>query len=271
MDPNPGKFLSEIIAARLKSVGEARKQVPLKQIQEEAKKRTERRDFTGALSARGVNIIAELKKNSPSKGNLRKDYQPETIARSYEQAGASALSILTEVEYFQGSLDHLRQVRSATKLPVLRKDFILDEYQIYESIAAGADALLLIVAALGKKKLGHLARLCQNLQIEPLVEIHSENELEMAHEAGATLIGVNNRHLGTFEVSLTTSLRLINRIPHNCVAVSESGISSGLEVARLKRAGFSAVLVGEQFMRACEPGLELEMMLRGAHEELAKS
>lgn len=267
MAPSPGKFLSEIIASRLRAVEEARARVPLGQVQQEAEKRTERRDFAEALSARGVNIIAELKKASPSKGVLREDYQPEAIARSYEQAGAAALSVLTEESYFQGSLDHLRQARAATELPVLRKDFILDAYQVYEAIAAGADSLLLIVAALDPKKLNYLTRLCRNLKIEPLVEVHSEDELETALEAEAKLIGVNNRHLKTFEVSLATSLRLVDRIPRDCVAVSESGISTGLEAARMKEAGFNAVLVGEQFMTAPDPGRELEAMLAGAHEE----
>ncbi len=267
MAPSPGKFLSEIIAARLRSVEEARARMPLGQVQQEAEKRTERRNFVGPLSARGVNIIAEMKKASPSKGVLREDYQAEAIARSYEQVGAAALSVLTEESYFQGSLDHLRRARAATKLPVLRKDFILDGYQVYEAIASGADSILLIVAALDPKTLENLIRLCRNLRIEPLVEVHSEDEVETALEAGAKLIGVNNRHLKTFEVSLATSLRLIDRIPRDCVAVSESGISTGLEVARMKEAGFSAVLVGEQFMRAPDPGRELEAMLAGALEE----
>ena len=267
MAPSPEKFLPEIIAARLRSVEEARARVPLGQVQQEAEKRTERRDFIGALSARGVNIIAELKKASPSKGVLREDYQAEAIARSYEQVGAAALSVLTEESYFQGSLDHLRRARAATELPVLRKDFILEGYQVYEAIASGADSILLIVAALDPKTLENLIRLCRNLRIEPLVEVHSEDEVETALEAGAKLIGVNNRHLETFEVSLATSLRLIDRIPRDCVAVSESGISTGLEVARMKEAGFSAVLVGEQFMRAPDPGRELEAMLSGALEE----
>ena len=267
MAPSPGKFLSEIIAARLRSVEEARARMSLGQVQQEAEKRTERRDFIGALSARGVNIIAEMKKASPSKGVLREDYQPEAIARSYEQAGAAALSVLTEESYFQGSLDHLRRARAATELPVLRKDFILDGYQVYEAIASGADSILLIVAALDPKTLENLIRLCRSLKIEPLVEVHSEDEVETALEAGAKLIGVNNRHLKTFELSLATSLRLIDRIPRDCVAVSESGISTGLDVARMKKAGFSAVLVGEQFMRAPDPGRELEAMLAGALEE----
>ena len=152
MHSSKQQFLSEIIAARLRSVEETRARVPLGQIQQEAEKRTERRDFIGPLSARGVNIIAEMKKASPSKGVLREDYQPEAIARSYEQAGAAALSVLTEESYFQGSLDHLRMARAATELPVLRKDFILDGYQVYEAIAAGADALLLIVAAPGPQE-----------------------------------------------------------------------------------------------------------------------
>ena len=267
MVPSPGKLLPEIIAARLRSVEEARARVPLGQVQQEAEKRTERRDFIGALSARGVNIIAEMKKASPSKGVLREDYQAEAIARSYEQVGAAALSVLTEEIYFQGSLDHLRRARAATELPVLRKDFILDGYQVYEAIASGADSILLIVAALDPKTLENLIRLCRNLRIEPLVEVHSEDEVETALEAGAKLIGVNNRHLKTFEVSLATSLRLIERIPRDCVAVSESGISTGLEVARIQEAGFSAVLVGEQFMRAPDPGRELEAMLAGALEK----
>jgi indole-3-glycerol phosphate synthase len=198
---------------------------------------------------------------------LRQQYQCEAIAQSYEAAGASALSVLTEERYFLGSLHDLETVRAAVRLPVLRKDFILDDYQIYESVAAGADALLLIVAALSDEDLRRFLELCQSLRIAPLVEVHDESELERALGAGARIIGVNNRDLKTLEVDLEVSLRLRPGIPPGSIAVSESGIKTSEDLRRMAEAGYHAVLVGESLMTAADPGAALREMLErlGAH------
>ena len=269
MPIEPGRFLSEILTGRRSAVEEAKAQVPLAEVRRIAESQKEgRRDFRGALTRDGVNVISELKKASPSKGVLRAEFDPEAIARAYEQAGAAALSVLTEEHYFQGSLDYLKQAHAATRLPVLRKDFILDEYQVYEAAAAGADAVLLIVAALEEKILSDLIRLAVELKLAALVEIHSATELEAALAAGATILGVNNRNLKTFEVTQETSLNLIKQIPRDCVAVSESGLKNGGDVARMLKAGFGAVLIGEQFMKAADPGRELAGLIADAQKEL---
>ena len=268
MPIEPGKFLSEILAARRAAVEEAKVRVSLAEVRRQAEERKERRDFREALIGEGVKVISELKKASPSKGVLRTDFDPEAIARAYEQAGAAALSVLTEEQYFQGSLDYLKQARAATRLPVLRKDFILDEYQVYEAAAAGADAVLLIVAALEEKILSVLIRLAEELKLAALVEVHSAPELETALAAGATIMGVNNRNLTTFKVTQETSLGLIERIPRDCLAVSESGLKNGGDVARMLKAGFGAVLIGEQFMKAADPGRELAGLIADAQKEL---
>ena len=265
MSIEPGRFLSEILVARRRAVEEAKAQVPLAEVRRQAEEQKERRDFRGALTRPHVNVISELKKASPSKGVLREEFDPEAVARAYEQAGAAALSVLTEEQYFLGSLDHLRRARAATCLPVLRKDFILDEYQVYE---AGADAVLLIVAALEGKLLADLIRLAEELKLAALVEVHSLGELETALTAGATILGVNNRNLKTFAVTPETSLDLIKQIPHDCLAVSESGLKNGADVARVLKAGFGAVLIGEQFMKAADPGRELAGLIAEAQQEL---
>jgi indole-3-glycerol phosphate synthase len=223
----------------------------------------ERRDFAAAISGGPLRIIAELKRASPSQGILREQYRPREIARRYEAAAASALSVLTEETYFLGSLDDLETVRAAVSLPVLRKDFILEDYQIYESVAAGADALLLIVAALSDEELRRFLVLCQGLRIAALVEVHDECELERALGAGAGIIGVNNRDLKTLEVDLEVSLRLRPRIPAGSIAVTESGIKTGQDLCRLAEAGYRAFLIGETFMTAADPGVALREMLEG--------
>jgi indole-3-glycerol phosphate synthase len=194
---------------------------------------------------------------------LRQEYRCEAIAQSYEAAGASALSVLTEERYFLGSLDDLETVRAAGCLPVLRKDFILEDYQIYESVAAGADALLLIVAALSDEGLRSFLELCRDLRVAALVEVHDESELERAVGAGAGIIGVNNRDLKTLEVDLEISFRLRPGIPAGSLAVSESGIKTGEDLRRLAEAGYHAALIGERFMTAADPGAALREMLEG--------
>jgi indole-3-glycerol phosphate synthase len=203
-----------------------------------------------------------MKRASPSRGLLRQRYRRREIAGSYEQAGAAALSVLTEEQFFLGSLDDLTEARGAVSLPVLRKDFILDSYQVYESVAAGADALLLIVAALPDEDLRTLLALSDRLRVAALVEVHTAEELDRALAAGAKIVGINNRDLKTLNVDLEVSLRLRPKIPAGCVAVSESGIRGPAELKRLAEAGYDAVLIGERLMTAEDPGKELADFLK---------
>ena len=263
-------ILDDIVGACRRRLEEARTRVPLTQLEQAAEARQERRDFAAAIARRlkaggperadgaaGLAIVAELKKSSPSAGLLKRVYRPREIARSYERSGASALSVLTEERYFLGSLDHLKEAREAVRLPVLRKDFILDAYQVYESVAAGADALLLIVASLDDRRLRGLIELCGRQRIAALVEVHTGEEVDRAIGAGARMIGVNNRNLKTMEVSLEPSFRLRERIPSGLPAVSESGIRTAADLERLAEAGFDAALIGERLMAAEDPGKEL--------------
>lgn len=259
-----GTILDEILAARAARVRQARARVPIEDLERAAAVRSEFRSFRDALSAGGIRVIAEMKKASPSAGLLQSEYAPGALAQDYEAAGAAALSILTEEDYFQGSLDHLRQARAATCLPVLRKDFIIEPYQVYESAASGADALLLIVAALSGAELLSLIELSRRLNVAALVEVHTEDELARALDAGADIIGVNNRDLKTLEVKLETSLRLREKIPAGILSVTESGIKTGEDLARLHEAGFDAALIGERLMRSGNPGRALREMLTAA-------
>jgi indole-3-glycerol phosphate synthase len=238
--------------------------MPLGDLERAVEGRAEFRSFGEALSGAGLSVIAELKRASPSRGLLREEYDPPEIARGYEAAGAAALSVLTEQDFFMGSLDNLREVREATGLPILRKDFIIDDYQVFESVAAGADALLLIVAALSDVDLRGLIQLCAGLKIATLVEVHTEDEVARAVDAGARVIGVNNRNLRTLEVDFETSFRLRPKIPSGCLAVSESGITSAADLRRLGEAAYDAVLIGERFMAAPDPGKELSALLDAA-------
>jgi indole-3-glycerol phosphate synthase len=256
-----GTCLGEIVAARRRAVEEAQASVALETLQRAAAARAERRDFAAALSRGALQVIAELKRASPSRGVMREDFRRDDIARSYEAAGASALSVLTEERYFLGSLEDLEAARAAVRLPVLRKDFIIADYQIYESVAAGADALLLIVAALSDEDLRSFLERCRDLRIAALVEVHDQIELRRAVQAGAAIIGVNNRDLKTLEMDLTTSFRLRAGIPADCIAVSESGIKTWEDLRRIAQAGYHAVLIGERFMTAADPGLALRQLL----------
>jgi indole-3-glycerol phosphate synthase len=233
--------LSEILAKKRERVREAKSSVRPHALR-------------SALQADGINIIAEFKRRSPSKGVIRADANPTEIARAYEAGGAVAMSVLTEEDYFAGSLDDLRQVKSAVELPVLRKDFIFDEYQVYESAAAGADAILLIVAALDDELLASLRRLTEDeLHIDALVEVHTSDEMRRAAACGAKLIGVNNRDLRTFEVSLDTSLRLAREAPTDALLITESGLNNSADLQRLYDAGYRGFLIGETLMRADDP------------------
>jgi indole-3-glycerol phosphate synthase len=237
--------LSEIIAKKRERV-------------REAKMRARPHAFFRALSGEGINIIAEFKRRSPSKGMIRGDASPVDIARAYQAGGAVAMSVLTEEDYFAGSLDDLRQVQSAVELPVLRKDFIVDEYQVYESAMAGADAILLIVAVLDDELLLRLRRLAEDeLGMAALVEVHTSDEMKRAAACGAKLIGVNNRDLRTFQVSLETSLSLAREAPGDALLISESGLNSAADLQRLYEAGYRGFLIGETLMRAGDPAAAL--------------
>ena len=220
-----------------------------------------RRDFASALGAKTPAIIAEMKKASPSKGLLADDFNPAAIAREYERGGAAALSVLTDQEFFQGSLADLCAARQATGLPVLRKDFILEEVQVAEAAAHNADAILLIAAILPVNRLRQLREYAAAFRMAALVEVHDDRELEIALASGARMIGVNNRDLVTFEVTLDTSLRLAGRIPPGILKVSESGIGSCEDVRRLRAAGFDAFLVGEHLVRAADRAQALRALV----------
>jgi len=261
-------ILDNIVSARRRTLEETRLAVPLECVQQMAEERQERRDFAAALAPgadagapQKLRVIAELKRASPSRGLLRQHYRRREIALGYAGGGASALSVLTEEQYFLGSTQDLTEVRQAVEIPVLRKDFILESYQVYESVAAGADALLLIVAVLPEHELRSLLDLCKQLRIAALVEVHTEAELERAVVAGAQIIGVNNRNLKTLEVNLGTSFELRAKMPRGCVAVSESGIKTAADLRRISEAGFNAVLIGERLMTQPDPGQALQRLL----------
>ena len=211
-----------------------------------------------------IAVIAELKKASPSRGLIRADFKPSDLARELERAGAAALSVLTDEQFFQGSLDYLREASSSSSLPCLRKDFIVDEFQIVEARASRADAILLIVAALDQKELVSLAGIARSYSLDVLCEAHDEPELQRALDAGCDLIGINSRNLRTFEVNLETAFRLAEKIPAGCVRVAESGIQSGADIARLRSAGYEAFLIGESLMKAEHPGETLAKLIEEA-------
>ncbi len=254
-------FLEKIIAQKRNEIQEAKKIVPLDELTDLVRGRRPKNDFKKAIGRRSgesVRVIAEIKRASPSKGVIAENADPVKLANDYRNGGASAISILTEKKFFAGSPLDLRNVRKAIpEMPILRKDFIVDEYQVYESVHIGADAMLLIVAALNEEELKRFISLARDLNLSALVEVHSEEEIEVALRAGAEIIGVNNRNLVTFEVSPDASERLAKKIPSGIVSVSESGIK---EVAGLQDAlnsGYHAVLIGEHFMRARERSAEV--------------
>jgi indole-3-glycerol phosphate synthase len=264
----PQDILERIARAKRAELEKLRLAVPQSSLEKKLRPRTAG-VFRNALTEQRTGlpnyaVIAEAKKASPSRGVLRTDYDAVRIARSYERAGARALSVLTDQEFFQGSLEDLRQVKAAVSLPVLRKDFTLDEYHLYEAAAAGADAILLIVSMLGSNELKNLLRVSRSLGLDALVEVHTAPELDSAMEAGAEIIGVNNRNLKTLEVTLKTSMELIDSIPDDSVAVSESGLRTGADLERLRAAGFDAFLIGERFMTEKDPGAALQNLLTEA-------
>lgn len=256
-------FLSQIIEKKRARLKEAQTATPLEELREriDAADRRSPNALRSALSCQNrVNIIAEFKRRSPSKGVIRAGADPQLIARSYESGGAVAISVLTEQDYFDGSLQDLRSVATSVTIPILRKDFIFDEYQVYESVANGANAILLIVAGLEDDRLRYLRELAEDrLQIDALVEVHTESEMRRAIDSGASLIGVNNRDLSTFEVSLETSIRLAAIAPKHLVLVSESGLNTTADLRRLRAVGYQGFLIGESLMRSDDPA----EMLRG--------
>lgn len=259
--------LEEILAATRERVAAVKASADLRLLQAAAD-RHQPRGFGESLrggAKYGAAIIAELKKASPSKGLIRADFPVEALASELEHAGAAALSVLTDERYFQGSLQNLEIASTATRLPCLRKDFILDELQLLEARAHHADAVLLIVAALTQSDLASLHRRAIELQLDVLCEVHDGPELQRALDAGCEIIGVNNRDLHTFRVDLNTSLRLAERMPPGVVKIAESGIESGEDIARLRAAGFDAFLVGESLMRAPRPGEALRELLSAAN------
>jgi indole-3-glycerol phosphate synthase len=252
-----GTVLDRIVEARRASLERRKRLIPLNALRMTLRKTAPPRDFPAALVGDGIRIIAEIKKASPSKGVLREDFDVAALASGFAKHGAAALSILTEEEFFQGSLENLRGARKAVALPVLRKDFLFDSWQVWESRAAEADSFLLIAAILEEAQLSELLAAGRELGMEPLVEVHTRDELQRALRAGARIIGVNNRDLRTFEVRVETSLELVEDIPEECIAVSESGIRTAQEIARLRAAGFDAFLIGEHLMQAPDPAAAL--------------
>jgi indole-3-glycerol phosphate synthase len=254
-------ILDDVIAARRADLGAAQRDTPLAALRQRPGWALPRRGFAAALRARRPAVIAEVKKASPSKGVIRADFDPVAIARRYAACGAAAISVLTEERYFQGSPAHLEAIRAAVDVPLLRKDFIVDPYQVAEARAWGADAILLIVAALDDTALRALHAAALELGLDVLVEAHTGEEVDRAVAAGATLIGINNRDLHTFVTTLETAERLYPRLPADTLAVAESGIETAADVARLRRAGYGVFLVGESLMRQPDPGAALQALL----------
>src|SRR3954447_4277137 len=261
-------ILDKIVRVKRDEIAAAKRTRTLTSLRAEAEDTDNPRDFLTALRAKIAAdvpaVIAEIKKASPSKGVLRADFDPAAIAKSYARCGAACLSVLTDVQFFQGKPEYLRQARDACELPVLRKDFIVDPYQVYEARVLGADCILLIVAALDDDAMSALEQLALELRMAVLVEVHDAAELERALRLRTPLLGINNRNLRTFETRLETTLDLLARIPQDKLVVTESGMLSSGDVDRMRAAGVSAFLVGEAFMRADEPGEALSTLFRFA-------
>jgi indole-3-glycerol phosphate synthase len=251
-------ILNQIVAVKQQEVAAAQRRIPLAAIRADAESRVLTRDFEGALrrkiTAGKSAVIAEIKKASPSKGVIRADFIPADIAQSYAEFGAACLSVLTDREFFQGQVDYLKQARASCDLPVLRKDFMIDAWQIYESRAIGADCVLLIAAILEDAQMAEFEAIARNLDMAVLVEVHDRAELDRALKLKTPLIGMNNRNLRTFDVSLATTLQMLADIPAERIAVTESGILTKADVKTMRDAGVHAFLVGEAFMRAEDPG-----------------
>jgi indole-3-glycerol phosphate synthase len=257
-------ILATILARKAEEIEQRSRVRPLSELRARALNQPPTRGFVKAirnkLDAGDAAVIAEVKKASPSKGVIRPDFRPADIARSYEAGGAACLSVLTDVDFFQGSNLYLSEARSACRLPVIRKDFIVDPYQVYEARMIGADCILLIVAALEDGQMIELANLAGELGMDVLVEVHDIDELERALQTDCELVGVNNRNLRTFEVSLDTTLALKDAVPRDRIAVTESGIATRADVALMRAAGVDTFLIGETFMREADPGAALKRL-----------
>jgi indole-3-glycerol phosphate synthase len=260
--------LQRILAVKAEEVAHAKAAMPLAALRDEARRAPPARDFVGSLrskiSAGKPAVIAEIKKASPSRGVLREHFEPAAIAASYERHGAACLSVLTDAQFFQGEIGHLKQARAACELPVLRKDFTIDPYQVYEARAAGADCILLIVAALETARMLELEAIAHELAMAVLVEAHDAAELEQALVLKTPLVGINNRNLRTFKTKLETTLELMPRIPAGRLVVTESGVLSPRDVRALRDGRVGCFLVGEAFMRAANPGAELARLFAEA-------
>jgi indole-3-glycerol phosphate synthase len=255
-------ILDQIVAAKRAEIERLKLTVPLAELHDRLVDAPPLRDFFTPLAASGpIKLIAEVKKASPSAGVIRADFDPVAIARTFEAHGATCLSVLTDEPYFQGRLEYLAQIRKATSVPILRKDFILDEYQLFEARLAGADAVLLIAECLDDCNLRKLFNAAFELGMTPLVELYEPENLTRVFDAGATLIGVNNRNLHTFQVDLAHTIRMRARIPDECVLVGESGIKTRADVERLEAAGVDAILVGESLTREADIGMAVDRLL----------
>ncbi len=257
-------MLERILEARRAEVDHRKRVLPETALKYGVKAAPPVRDFAGALCRAGLNVLAELKPASPSRGIIREPFEAAALGKSLEAAGAAGLSVLTEPEFFRGSLKNLRDARKEIALPVLRKDFIFDPWQVWETRANDGDSFLLIVAALADGLLAELIGLGRELGMEPLVEVHTRGELQRALAAGARIVGVNNRDLKTLDVRVETSMELIGEIPEECTAVSESGLRTHADLMRLREAGFDAFLIGEQLMQAEDPAAALGELLGNA-------
>lgn len=259
-------ILNNILVSKRAEIAASKATIPLAAMRAKAEAEPPPRDFVGAIlskiAAGKPAVIAEIKKASPSKGVIREDFRPADIALSYEQGGAACLSVLTDTPYFQGSAEYLKQARAACQLPVLRKDFMIDAYQIYESRAMGADCILLIVAALSLEKMLEMEAIAHELGMAVLVEVHDSEELERALKLNTLLIGINNRNLRTFDVTLDTTLSLLDRIPKGRIVVTESGIFTPQHVALMRGRDVHSFLIGEAFMRQPKPGVELAKVFK---------
>jgi indole-3-glycerol phosphate synthase len=258
---NTGSVLDRIVEARRAEVEHRKHVLPETALKYGAKAATPLRDFSAALCRDGLNVLAELKAASPSRGVIREPFEPVALGQAFESAGACGLSVLTEGEFFMGSLKNLRDARKAIRIPVLRKDFIFDTWQVWEARANDADSFLLIVAILSDGLLRELIALGREIGMEPLVEVHTSEELDRALAAGAKIIGVNNRDLKTLIVRIETSFEMIGRIPEECIAVSESGLRTHEDLVKLRAAGFDAFLIGTHLMLAPDPAAALSSML----------
>jgi indole-3-glycerol phosphate synthase len=257
-------FLETILTRKREEIEAKRKRTRIEQLRERPQFTAPKRSFAAALDGEDLAIIAEIKKASPSKGVIRTSFDHRQIARQYAEGGARALSVLTDDQFFQGKLSYLAEVRELVTLPLLRKDFIIDSYQLYESKAYGADAVLLIAAALDPRHLSELLSEATELGLECLVEVHSEKEISSLSGINTPIIGVNNRNLSTFETDLATSVRLKSLLPQDAMTVSESGINSAADLKLLASHGYNAVLIGEMLMKSDDPGSTLQRLIMEA-------